>query len=90
MRLAEPHAGSTSSVLSKIDPPLTPPPLPAFLSVVRVVQGGGGGGDKKDDDEEKKPKQSAAGKALAERMARQREEEERIRKLEVWYGVPMV
>lgn len=43
-----------------------------------------GGGDKKDDDEEKKPKQSAAGKALAERMARQREEEERIRKLEVY------
>lgn len=43
----------------------------------------GGGGDKKDDDEDKKPKQSAAGKALAERMARQREEEERIKKLEV-------
>ncbi|CAM9922771.1 unnamed protein product, partial [Scytosiphon promiscuus] len=43
---------------------------------------GGGGGDKKDDEEDKKPKQSAAGKALAERMARQREEEERIRKLE--------
>ncbi|CBN80114.1 EIF5B, eukaryotic translation initiation factor 5B [Ectocarpus siliculosus] len=43
---------------------------------------GGGGGDKKEDDEDKKPKQSAAGKLLAERMARQREEEERIRKIE--------
>lgn len=43
----------------------------------------GGGGDKKDAEEDKKPKQSATGKALAERMARQREEEERIRKLEV-------
>lgn len=43
----------------------------------------GGGGDKKDEEEEKKPKQTAAGRALAERLARQREEEERIRKLEV-------
>ncbi|CAN0149677.1 unnamed protein product [Ascophyllum nodosum] len=42
----------------------------------------GGGGDKKEDEEEKKPKQTAAGRVLAERLARQREEEERIRKLE--------
>eukprot|EP00904_Undaria_pinnatifida_P007877 jgi/Undpi1/4219/HiC_scaffold_16.g07585.m1 len=42
----------------------------------------GGGGDKKEEEEDKKPKQTAAGKALAERMARQREEEERFRKLE--------
>lgn len=44
---------------------------------------GGGGGEKKEEEEEKKPKQTAAGRALAERMARQREEEERIRKLQV-------
>lgn len=51
-----------------------------------------GGVDKKDDEEEqekkeekkeKKPKQTAAGKALAERLAKQREEEERIKRLEV-------
>lgn len=42
----------------------------------------GGGGDKKEEEEDKKPKQTAQGKALAERMARQREEEERFRKLE--------
>lgn len=42
-----------------------------------------GASDKKEEEEEKKPKQSAAGKALAERLAKQRAEEERIKKQEV-------
>lgn len=74
---------AAASGLSKIDSPRYPSSPPSRFSPSTYVVVQGGGGDKKEDDEDKKPKQSAAGKALAERMARQREEEERIRKLEV-------